>query len=43
MPYPSAGDPAPDLTLAGSDGRPVHLSSLWQDGPAALVFLRHFG
>lgn len=25
------------------DGRPVRLGTLWEDRPAVLVFLRHFG
>ena len=25
------------------DNRPVELGSLWQDQPAVLVFVRHFG
>ena len=32
-----------DLTLKDPDERPVRLGSLWQDRPAALVFVRHFG
>jgi len=32
-----------DLTLKDSEDRPVLLGSLWQDRPAALVFVRHFG
>jgi len=40
---PDIGAVAPDLELEGIDGQPVQLSSLWQSGPAVLVFLRHFG
>ena len=32
-----------DVTLEDADDRPVRLGSLWQDRPAALVFVRHFG
>jgi hypothetical protein len=32
-----------DVTLKDSEDRPVRLGSLWQDRPAALVFVRHFG
>lgn len=32
-----------DLTLPDPDGRPVRLGSLWERGPAVLVFLRHYG
>lgn len=36
-------DNAPDVTVLGPDGAPLALSSLWDDGPVVLVFLRHFG
>ena len=36
-------DPAPDLDLLGTDGRPVRLSLLWQDKALVLAFTRHFG
>jgi hypothetical protein len=32
-----------DITLPDQDDRPVRLSDLWADGPAALVWLRHYG
>lgn len=32
-----------DLDVIDEDGRTIRLSSLWADGPAVLVFLRHFG
>lgn len=38
-----AGVAAPDLTLAGPDGAPISLSSLWDERPLVLAFLRHFG
>ena len=31
------------LTLPDADHRPVRLGSLWADGPAVVVFLRHYG
>ena len=32
-----------ELELRDVDGAPVRVSSIWADGPAVLVFLRHFG
>jgi len=32
-----------DTTLPDADGTLVRLGSLWQTGPAVLVFLRHYG
>jgi len=32
-----------DVTLKDAGDHPVRLGSLWQDRPAALVFVRHFG
>lgn len=37
------GDHAPDLTLASSKGEQKQLSSLWADGPALMLFWRHYG
>jgi peroxiredoxin len=37
------GDPAPDLELPDHTGLPTRLSSLWSDGPAIILFWRHFG
>jgi len=31
------------IVLPDTDDRPVQLGSLWADGPAVLVFLRHYG
>lgn len=31
------------ITLPDPDGREVRLGSLWESGPAVLVFLRHYG
>ena len=36
-------DPAPDLELLNTEGRPVRLSSLWKDQVLVLAFTRHFG
>ena len=36
-------DPAPDVELLGTDGRPVNLSTLWKEKPLVLSFTRHFG
>jgi hypothetical protein len=32
-----------DVLLRDIDGQPVRLATAWADGPAVLVFLRHFG
>jgi peroxiredoxin len=37
------GDPAPDVTVLDTQGKPVTLSEYWRDGPILLTFLRHFG
>lgn len=37
------GDLAPDLTLLDSSGVPVQLSKLWEQGPALMLFWRHWG
>lgn len=34
---------APDLEVINSDGETLNLSSVWQDKPVVLTFLRHFG
>ena len=31
------------ITLPDVDGKPTRLGSLWETGPAVLVFLRHYG
>ena len=37
-------DPAlAELTLRDAEDRPVRLSDLWKDGPAVVVFIRHYG
>lgn len=42
MPSSLAAALAP-LTLPDADGRAVRLGSLWAEGPAVVVFLRHYG
>ena len=32
-----------DASVFDLQGRPVPLTQLWADGPAVLVFLRHYG
>lgn len=32
-----------DIQLLDADGNPVRLGSLWDDGPAVIVWLRHYG
>jgi hypothetical protein len=32
-----------DLVVQDLDGNEVRLGSLWEDGPAVLVWLRHYG
>jgi len=31
------------IALPDTDGRAVRLGSLWERGPAVVVFLRHYG
>ena len=40
---PQVGDAAPIATLLDHTGAAVDLASLWADGPALLLFWRHFG
>ena len=35
--------PLEDIVLPDSDEREVRLGSLWEDRPAVLVWLRHWG
>jgi len=37
------GDAAPDLELDDHTGQPVRLSQFWANGPALVLFWRHFG
>ncbi len=39
----AVGAVAPDLALLDAEERTVALSTLWKQGPLALIFLRHFG
>lgn len=32
-----------NVTLPDADGRSVRLGSLWDERPAVVVFLRHYG
>ena len=32
-----------EIVLPDADGRDVQLGSLWANGPAVIVFLRHYG
>lgn len=40
---PSRADGLADIVLPDQDGHDVRLGDLWSDGPAALVWLRHYG
>jgi hypothetical protein len=40
---PKRADALADLVLPDHDGNDVRLGDLWHDGPAALVWLRHYG
>ena len=42
-PRVAINQPAPDLEIINSDGQTIDLSSVWQDKPVVLSFLRHFG
>jgi hypothetical protein len=37
------GGPAPDLVYKNADGETRHLAALWSEGPALVLWLRHFG
>lgn len=32
-----------EISLPDTDGRMIRLGSLWAEGPAIVVFLRHYG
>jgi hypothetical protein len=36
-------DALADITLLNHDGESVRLGDMWSGGPAALVWLRHYG
>jgi peroxiredoxin len=40
---PQVGDQAPDPELIDQSGRAVRLSATWRDGPALVLFWRHWG
>jgi hypothetical protein len=40
---PKTADALADIVLPDQDGNDVRLGDLWQDGPVALVWLRHYG
>ena len=42
-PVLAAGEPAPSFTLVDDRGTQVELSDFWADGPALVMFWRHFG
>ena len=37
------GDLAPDFELKDTSGKLVHLSDFWRNGPALILFWRHYG
>jgi hypothetical protein len=41
--HPGVGDAAPDFVYRDGGGNERRLSRLWGDGPALIVWLRHFG
>jgi len=40
---PKTAESLADVTLPDHEGNDVRLGSLWEDDPALLVFLRHYG
>ena len=40
---PTRADVLAEITLPDHEDRPVRLADLWRDGPAVLVWLRHYG
>ena len=40
---PTSADELADFVLQDRHGRDVRLGDLWDDGPAVLVWLRHYG
>ena len=40
---PARADDLADIVLQDSNGDDVRLGSLWEERPAVLVFLRHYG
>jgi hypothetical protein len=41
--HPAVGDSAPDFLYQDGAGKERQLSELWAEGPALVVWLRHFG
>jgi hypothetical protein len=41
--HPGIGDMAPDFVYRDGSKNERHLSELWAETPAVLVWLRHFG
>jgi len=40
---PARADALAEIVLPDQDGHDVRLGDLWRDGPAVLVWLRHYG
>jgi hypothetical protein len=40
---PARADALADVVLQDSNGDDVRLGSMWEERPAVLVFLRHYG
>lgn len=43
VPHDDAAPALAQITLPDHDGHPVRLADLWASGPAALIWLRHYG
>jgi hypothetical protein len=43
MPLRQVDELAPDVRVENHEIASVQLSEYWADGPAVLIFLRHFG
>jgi hypothetical protein len=41
--HPAVGDAAPDYIYQDGAGSERRVSELWAEGPALIVWLRHFG
>jgi hypothetical protein len=40
---PARADELAEIVLPNQDGTDVRLGDLWKEGPAALIWLRHYG
>jgi hypothetical protein len=40
---PKTADKLGDVTLPDDRGDDIRLGALWEDGPAVIVWLRHYG